>query len=577
MRIKTKLTFGVGLLFLMIFLLAAVSGRYIYLLKVDTNNILVANYNSVEYSRQMLLALEDIKQEPEKALLAFDAHLAQQLNNMTESGEKDATASVAKLFEAVKQKPADELLLSALRKDLSQLMRLNMDAIELKSDIAGATAEKAIVIISVTGTLCFLIAFVLLVNLPSTIANPISELTESIKEIADQNYKKRLHFKGNNEFGELAHSFNSMAEKLEEYSESKLDKILKSKKRIETLIDNMTDPVIGIDEARVIIFINEEALKVTGLKRHEVIGVQVQEVALYNDLLRDVVKDILHPKDKPVHEEPLKIFADDKESYFEKEVIDINIIPTGEDETEFIGQVIMLRNITPFKELDLAKTNFIGSVSHEFKTPIASIQMGVQLLQNQQIGVLNEEQDELIQGIKDDAVRLLGITGELIKISQVESGSIQMNMAATEVMPIIDYAMHANRVAAEHKQISFALQKEEGTDRVLGDGEKTAWVLTNLLSNAIRYSHENSTIAIAVRREANKLKFSVTDSGQGIEPRYLTKIFQRYFRVPGSRKEGTGLGLSISKEFVEAQGGTITVASEYGVGSTFTVVLNAVV
>ena len=87
----------------------------------------------------------------------------------------------------------------------------------------------------------------------------------------------------------------------------------------------------------------------------------------------------------------------------------------------------MLRNITPFKELDLAKTNFMGTVSHEFKTPIASIQMGLQLLENKQIGELNDEQTNLVSGIKEDSNRLLKITGELLNITQVESGSIQLN------------------------------------------------------------------------------------------------------------------------------------------------------
>lgn len=142
-----------------------------------------------------------------------------------------------------------------------------MEAINRKSDIADDTAQKAIVIISVTGSLCFLIAFILLVNLPSNIANPIKELTDSIKEIAGQNYKKRVHFESHNEFGDLAKSFNTMAEKLEEYSESKLDKILKGKKRIETLIDNLHDPVIGIDENKKVLFANEEALNICGLKK----------------------------------------------------------------------------------------------------------------------------------------------------------------------------------------------------------------------------------------------------------------------------------------------------------------------
>lgn len=229
----------------------------------------------------------------------------------------------------------------------------------------------------------------------------------------------------------------------------------------------------------------------------------------------------------------------------------------------------MLRNITPFKELDLAKTNFLGTVSHEFKTPISSIQMGLQLLENNQIGTLNSEQKNLVNGIKDDSNRLLKITGELLNITQVESGAIQLNMKESSIHKIIEYAVEANKSSAEQKHIHFKIDVEEGLSTVLADNEKTAWVLNNLLSNAIRYSYENSNIKINVRKIEDKIQFSVTDTGQGIAPQYLSKIFDRYFRVPGSKKEGTGLGLSISKEFIEAQGGEITVKSEYGAGSTF--------
>lgn len=268
----------------------------------------------------------------------------------------------------------------------------------------------------------------------------------------------------------------------------------------------------------------------------------------------------------------MKIYADGKESYFEKEVVDINIVPTGEEDSEFIGQAILLRNITPFKEQDLAKTNFMGTVSHEFKTPISSIQMGLQLLENQLVGNLNEDQKELVRGIKEDTVRLLKITGELLNITQVESGSIQINLQPSEVNPIIDYAVSANKSAADHKNIH--IETDNAISVIAADSEKTAWVLTNLISNAIRYSYENSTIYIKTEEENNQIKFSVTDTGQGVQPQYLTKIFERYFRIPGTKKEGTGLGLSISKEFIEAQGGKIWVGSEYGAGSTFYFTLN---
>lgn len=572
MRIKTKITFGVGLLFLLILALATISGWYVYKLKKDTSNILVANYKTLQYSRNMLLALEETAGD-KNALDRFQKNLDLQEKNVTEPGEVEATKTIITHFEQFKKQPEDTLLVSDIRKDITEVMRLNMEAINHKSDIADETAQEAIVIITITGALCFLIAFILLVNLPSNIANPIKELTESIKEIAGQNYKKKVNFESHNEFGDLAKSFNTMAEKLEEYAESKLGKILKGKKRIETLINNLHDPIIGIDENKKVLFANEKALLISGLKKEELIGKKIQDIAVTNDLVRTIIKDIFNKKEEKTETEQLKIYADAKESYFEKEIIDINIIPTGEEQSEFIGQVIFLRNITPFKELDLAKTNFMSTVSHEFKTPIASIQMGIQLLENNQIGVLNKEQLELLSSIKDDTTRLLRITGELLNITQVESGAIQVNLLATEIQPIISYAVNANRAAADNRNIKIDIEIDN-THKITADSEKTAWVLTNLISNAVRYSYENSIIYVKTKKIDNQVQFSVTDSGQGIQSQFLNKVFERYFRIPGTKKEGTGLGLSISKEFIQAQGGEIWLESEYGVGSTFHFTLN---
>jgi len=572
MKIKTKLNIGVGLLFTMIFVLSVLSGWYINQLKKDTSNILKANYNTFEYSRNMLLALEEINSDP----LAFDVfqkHLTKQKENVTEPGEKEATDQVEVHFQALKKDPGNIFLQSSIRKDIAELMQLNMSAIEHKSGIADSTAKSAIMAISVTGMLCFIIAFILLVNLPSNIADPIKSLTESIRQIANQNYKERVRFESRSEFGDLAMSFNTMAEKLQEYSESKLDKIIRGKRRIESLIDNMHDPVIGIDENKKVLFVNDEALKITGLKKENYVGRLIQDVAVANDLIREIIKEIIQPETAKISEDAMKIYADGKESYFEKEIVDINVIPTGEQESRFIGQVIMLRNITPFKELDLAKTNFLGTVSHEFKTPISSIQMGLQLLENEQIGSLNDEQKNLVDGIKEDSNRLLKITGELLNITQVESGAIQLNIQSSDIKTIIEYAVNANRSAAEQKHIVFKINLENGLKEVLADAEKTSWVLNNLLSNAVRYSYENSEINVNVRKAEDKIQFSVIDKGQGIPSQYISKVFDRYFKIPGTKKEGTGLGLTISKQFVEAQGGEIFVESELGIGSKFSFTL----
>ena len=138
----------------------------------------------------------------------------------------------------------------------------------------------------------------------------------------------------------------------------------------------------------------------------------------------------------------------------------------------------------------------------------------------------------------------------------------------------MDYAIKANKTQADEKKIELQSSIPETISNVLADSEKTAWVLTNLISNAIRYSYDHSVIHLEIKETDNKIIYLVKDSGQGIAPQYKDKIFDRYFRIPGTKKEGTGLGLSISKEFIEAQGGTITVETDFGSGSIFTVTLN---
>lgn len=574
MKIKAKLNLGIGLLFAMIVLLTGLSSLFIYKLSGDTKNILVANYNTLDYSRQMMIALnKGIKGADEKK--QFEENLSKQQKNITEVGEKELTEKLANDYNKLNGLSGDSALVNQIRSNITDIMLLNMQAIQRKSKIAESTADNSILWVSLIGVVCFLIAFTMFVNLPGNIANPIKELTASIKEIAAQNYSQRVHLENHNEFGQLAASFNTMAEKLQEYETGNIQKLLIEKKRIEALINNMHDPVIGLDEKNVILFMNDTALKIAGLKTEEVVGKQVQNIAVNNDLIRLLIKELF---DKDINklekQPPLKIYADNKESYFEKEIIPIKIIPTGEKEEKMIGNVILLQNITPHKELDFAKTNFIATVSHELKTPISSIKMSLQLLENKQIGSMNEEQKNLIESIKEDASRLLKITAELLNMTQVESGKIQLSLISCDPKEILMYAINATRTQAEEKQVKLEMSFPDNIPNVLADNDKTAWVLTNLISNAIRYSHENSIVELSIFQIHDKIKIAVKDTGQGIAPQYKNKIFDRYFRVPGSKKEGTGLGLSISKEFMEAQGGQISVESEFAAGSTFAILLN---
>ena len=575
MKIKSKLLFGIGLLFTMITLLTFLSTFYVNKLSKESKNILLANYNSIEHCRQMLNALNNgynDKNEHQN----FDKNLLLQQKNITEPGENELTQMLTKDFAELKKNAVDSTTLRRVQTDITEIMLINMEAIVRKDLKAQRTASEAVLWIGFTGAICFLIAFVLLFNLPGNIANPIKKLTESIKEIAAENYSQRIHFDTQNEFGDLANAFNTMAQKLEEYKTGNLEKLMMEKRRIDTLINNMHDPVMGLDENKKIIFMNNIALKITGLKAENVIGKPVQNVAVSNDLVRMLVQDMFSEEGLDSKKIPVKIYADNKESYFEKEIIPIKIIPTGEKEEKLIGNVIILQNITSYKELDFAKTNFIATVSHELKTPISSIKMSLQLLENKTVGLMNEEQETLLESIKEDANRLLKITGELLNMTQVESGSMQLSIVACNAEQILSDALGANKSAAEQKNIIFKVNIQKNIDSVFTDANKTAWVLTNLISNAIRYSYENSTIKIGIAQAQENILFSVEDKGQGIAPQYIPKIFDRYFRIPGSKREGTGLGLSISKEFIEALGGHINVKSDLASGSTFFISLPAV-
>src|ERR1019366_8139202 len=573
MKIKVKLTLGIGLLFLFIILLAPLGTVYINALSKDTQNILVANYNTLDYSRSMLIALDEDITNP-KSIKKFSENLIKQQNNITEIGEKELTEKLSQDFETVKSNPNGNPIYTAIRKDLTDIMLLNMQAIQRKSNVAKQTANNAILWIAITGSFCFMIAFILLVNLPGNIANPIKGLTESIKQIAAKYYSERVHFESHNEFGDLAEAFNTMAQKLEEYNNSSLSKIMFEKKRIEMLINNMHDPVIGLDEKKKILFVNDEALKIIGMKTEDLIGKFAQDIAITNDLMRSLVQDLVLSEDGKNDKKPMKIYADNKESYFEKEIVNISITPTGEKEAKHIGNFIVLNNITPFKELDFAKTNFIATISHELKTPISTIKASLQLLENKATGTLNMEQQQLVDSIKDDSNRLLKITSELLNLSQVESGNIQLSIQQSDATKILQYAIEAVKIQADQKEIKLEIKIDENLPLVKADAEKTTWVLINFLTNAIRYSNEKSKILVEVKKDNDKIIFSVKDFGKGIEPKYKDKIFTRYFQIPGSSKSGTGLGLSISKEFIEAQGGQITVDSEFGEGSKFSFSLN---
>lgn len=562
LRIKSKLSLGLTFLFIVIVLSGIVSIFALNNLAVESKNILKANYESLVYVENMQNALDKFKASDTIYVNNFEKNLEAQEKNVTEQGEAEATSSLRNLFEKLRQCDTLATLIPVMRSQLYKISELNMDAIARKSNQTEYAADRAKIYLEILVTICCLLSFSFLLNFPGYIANPIKELTTGIKQIANKNYSQRIHIDKGDEFGELAEAFNSMAKQLNEYENSNLAKIIFEKKRIETIINGLKDPIIGLDENSNVLFANASAIKVLGIKETDIIGKYAPDIALKNDLLRTLIN-------ASGGNAPLKIYADEKESYFSREILNIRV------EDKEIGSVILLRNITQFKELDIAKTNFIATISHELKTPISSIKMSLKLLEDKRIGELNGEQTKLIDNIKEDSQRLLSITGELLDLAQVESGKIALEKQFVDARSIIDYANNALKVQAEQKRITIKINCPANLPKVNCDLEKTAWVMVNFLSNAIRYSNENSEILIEVKSVAEGLEFSTTDYGIGINPKYQDRIFDKFNKIPNGKldKSGSGLGLAISKEFIESQNGRIGVESAVGKGSKFYFVL----
>lgn len=569
LKIKTKLRYGIGLLFAMIVLLGGLSVKNISDMSADTKNILADNYNSLLYSRRMLDALEQMNTDP-SAQADFERNLELQKKNITEIDENAATSRLASLYEQL-AKERNEANIKRVRLALNHVMSLNMASIYRKNQVAESTAQKALFWIWGIGLSCIAIALAFWVRLPRSINMPIRMLKEGIMEIANHNYEKRLDLAKYDEFDGVANSFNRMAERLTEYRKSTLADIIQGKKYIEAIVNSITEPIIGLDRDRTILFANNEALTILNLKRENVIGKSAAELSLRNDLLRRLIRELTQPSEK---NEALKIYADNKESYFKVQYIPIHVSGNEPEGDEYVGDVILLKNITEFKELDSAKTTFISTISHELKTPIAAILMSLKLMEDERVGNMNEEQKSLARSIKDSSDRLLEITGELLKMTQVETGKLQLNPKITKPIELIEYAIKANQVQADRFNCHIEVEYPEKVSKLFVDSEKIAWVLTNLLSNAIHYTPENGRIIIGARQLEHVVEIYVQDFGKGIDPRYHQSIFDRYFRVPGTKVQGSGLGLAISKDFVEAHGGTIRVDSAVGRGSTFVISFN---
>lgn len=602
MKIKTLILWGYVLMAVIIVISSAFSIYFIEQLNIASEKILKDNYLTIESVNKMIdnldvidnsqaillskkqIGKETSTKEYSEAKNNFYKYLNICEGNVTEDGETDLLRNIRIQFEyyIMKTESIDSAIsdlkyinelipeYKKVKFECYELLRLNEDAMLVKNDAAKKISKKIEIYMMTIAGMSLFIVIVIILKVPKAIIQPISELTKKVEAISQKKYSERIEVKSDNEVGILASSFNKMAEKLSEYEQSNLDRLIIEKKRAEAIVGNMRDAVIVLDENNEVIIANKVSSELLGLSQLNIIGKDIKDIAEKNNLFKKIIenKDQFITENEESKINYLRIVFKDKEEFYLKDFTNVT-----DEEGKTIGVIIVLKNVTGFKELDEIKSGFIATVSHELKTPLAAMNMSLRLLQDQRVGELNDEQKKLTNAMKDEVKRLLKMVNELLNLSKIESGGEVYKYQEVSVEELIDAAVTPMLLQFEQNKIKFCLNVEKGISKLKLDVNKIAWVIINLLNNAVRYSKMEGEIIFKVCRENNFIKFSIKDNGVGIKPEYIDKIFQKFVQVDKSNQvsqyKGVGLGLAIAKEFIEAHKGEIHVSSEYGKGSEF--------
>ncbi|MBK9016313.1 MAG: HAMP domain-containing protein [Saprospiraceae bacterium] len=582
-------------LFGVVTLLGMLGGYYVQRTSTDSLLMMQENYQAINYTRGMSKAVNEMlvtmtlektapsyrSQELRKASDEFELYLNMQLKKVTAKEEQDLTEQLKRDFESFRENLKQVAATNEVSIDIYMQKRyideilesvhdLNDKMIRQRTDEATRIANQVTLGMVILGTLFFVFAIFAMFYFPSYVANPIQSMTQSIRQIARKNYRERIAIESGDEIGEMAKSFNLMAEKLEEYENINMSQVLSEKRRTETIVSRMNEAIIGLDDNKNILFANPPALELIGLQEEDLIGQSARQLARQHQLLQNLLKEVLNNEVKENRTFPaISSDKDGKRHYFNKDVLRIESPGDDVDTPTSVGFVIILKNVTELKEQDLAKTNFMATLSHELKTPIAAIDMSVKLLEDERIGQLNGEQWDLTGTIRLNTSRILKMVNEILDISRIETGQLQLELEHVLPDTIVLRSLDNVKTFIAEKKMGVIQHIEQNLPALNVDLHKTTAVLVNLLTNAVRYSPENEAIEINVQRQNGSVQFSVTDKGPGISEDEQRKLFQPYRRAAGDKTKGTGLGLAISKEFVEAQGGRIWVKSKVGKGSTF--------
>ncbi|HZY09938.1 MAG TPA: ATP-binding protein [Bacteroidota bacterium] len=425
-------------------------------------------------------------------------------------------------------------------------------------------SDEAIIAVLVASILAFGLSVLMIVQFTKRIIEPAERLTDTVYQIGRGRLDLKIDIQTNDEIGELSREFNKMTERLRQFEELNIEKILSEKQKSETIVQSISDAIIVCDGNSKIQLINRTAEELLNISERHVVGKSIKE-SISDERIQHICANANDPSS--VNQPYLQFHYRGRPVYLRPR---ISVIPPIH--TERSGMVLVLQDVTQFKDLDKAKSDFMAVVSHEFRTPLTSINMALDIIRQRLLGSLTEAQEDLLRSAKQDGERLTKLVRELLQLSKLESGKFEVREKAIDLRKVVESAIQPLSLPFKEKGVEMKLSLEDDLPPLIADEQQLSWVISNLLSNALRYTDKGGCVEIIATPQGGSVIVQVRDTGQGIPQEYIENIFDKFVQVkqstdftPGS----VGLGLAIAKDIVEMYGGKIWVESEVHKGSTF--------
>jgi signal transduction histidine kinase len=452
-----------------------------------------------------------------------------------------------------------ETALYSVFKALDQLTA-NDNAESRKTELrAEQLASTAVGILSVAIGAGAALSVALAWVLAASLLMPIKALTTSATALGEGDLDTHVPEFSSDELGALGRSFNTMAARLRAYRDATMARVLRTQRTMEATLTSAPDPLFVIAKDGTVEVRNPPAEALSKLPEFS----GGLPAALARPLADVLATDEHYLPTDYGRVVTLRIGRDDR--HFLPRILAI-----GDKLTEFKGAALILQDVTKFRLLDDAKTNLVGTVSHELKTPLTSLRMAVYLLLERTLGPLEPAQREMLESARDDADRLLRIMDSLLDLTRLEAGASALERRPVAVESLLrGIADEARSFISAAGQI-LVVETEPGLGEVNVDAGRLRHVFINLLSNASKYSPAGGTVTLrAAPAPEGFVRFAVRNRGPVIPAEALPRLFERFYQVPGQSKPGVGIGLTIALEVVVAHGGSIACASDEENGTEF--------